>query len=118
MSRPRELQNRFDNLSNREIAEIVIKELTSAEIEYSFGDEGITWIEDIEPVWAVSWHNYYEGSHTELFSNKEAAIECYRYRYKNVDSIHLDRVFICSRFNPSAKLPANEIDIETIESTS
>lgn len=112
MSRPKELQNRFDNLSDKEIAEIVIKELENAEIEYSFGDEGITWIEDQEPVWAVSWHNYYEGSHTELFSNKEAAIECYRYRYKKVDSIHIDYVFICSKFNPSAKFSHEEIDVE------
>lgn len=115
MSRLRELQNRFDNLSDREIAEIVIKELENAEIEYSFGDGGITWIENTEPVWTVSWHNYYEGSHTELFSNKEAAIECYRYRYKKVDSIHLDYVFICSQFNPLTKFSREEIDIEAEE---
>ena len=115
MSRPRELQNRFDNLSDKEIAEIVLKELDDAGIEYSFGDEGISWIENNDDVWAVSWHNYYEGSHTELFSNKEAAIECYRYRYKKVDSIHLDHVPIYWKFNPNAKLPDEKFEVEVEE---
>ena len=99
MSQPRSLQNRFDNLSDREIAEIVVKELENAEIEYSFSGGGVNWIENSEPVWAVSWHNFYEGSHCEIFNNKEAALECYRHRYKRVDSIHLEETYIFSEFN-------------------